>query len=145
MLSVCIASVFRLYYLTVLQSPTAEKEEDLLGMYRSSFEERDILLSFAHQHQTMASVKSYFGPPSSLLWVSLAHAFPRSAISSDSVHCSQSCAVLGACLISTPDRVPRAGTVNQRRGLWTTNITLRQRWYHIWKMQGAVTMFHSKV
>ena len=46
MLSVCVASVFRLYYLIVLQSPTAEKEEDLVGMYTSSFEERDILLLF---------------------------------------------------------------------------------------------------
>ena len=38
MLSICVASILRLYYLIVRQNPTVEKEEDLTCMYTFSFE-----------------------------------------------------------------------------------------------------------
>ena len=46
MLSICVASILRLYYLIVRQNPTVEKEEDLTCMYTTSSKECNILLLF---------------------------------------------------------------------------------------------------
>lgn len=44
MLSICVASVLRLYYLAVHQNPTMKKEEDLTCQCTAPFKERSIIL-----------------------------------------------------------------------------------------------------